>query len=75
MKARIKNIEECRKLFQIEIPKDLVKDVTGAVYRNIKEVAKIPGFRAGAAPQDLLEKHYSKDAKEEVLRRLVPEGY
>lgn len=75
MKTRIKNIEECRKLFQIEISKDLVKKATEEVYQNIKKFAKIPGFRPGSAPQDLLEKHYSKDAKEEVLRQLVPEGY
>ncbi|MFH1381162.1 MAG: trigger factor [Candidatus Omnitrophota bacterium] len=75
MKIRMKNIEECRKLFQIEMPKDLVEKATKEVYAQIKKVAKIPGFRPGFAPQDLLEKHYSKDAEGEVLKQLVPEGY
>ncbi|NQU94986.1 MAG: trigger factor [Candidatus Omnitrophica bacterium] len=75
MKTRIKNKEECTKLFQIEIPHEEVLRITEEVYREIKKIAKIPGFRPGFAPQDLLVKHYSKDAKEEVLKRLIPEGY
>ncbi|MGB2705725.1 MAG: trigger factor [Candidatus Omnitrophota bacterium] len=75
MKTRIKNIEECRKLFKIEVPKELVEKITKEVYLEIKKVAKIPGFRPGSAPQDLLEKHYSKDAEEQVLKRIIPEGY
>ena len=75
MKTRIKNIEECRKLFQVEIPRDVVEKTVEDVYRRIKMVAKIPGFRPGSAPQDLLEKHYSKEVEQETMKRLVPEGY
>jgi FKBP-type peptidyl-prolyl cis-trans isomerase (trigger factor) len=35
----------------------------------------VPGFRQGKAPRDLLELHYSKTAKEEVLKKLIPETY
>jgi len=75
MNSRVKNIESCKKLFKIEIPKDLVEKTTKDVYREINKAAKIPGFRPGSAPQDLLEKRYSGDAKEQVLKRLIPEGY
>ena len=75
MKTRIRSIEECTKLLQVEIPRDLIEQTTQEVYREIKKAAKIPGFRVGSAPQDLLEKHYSDDAKEEILKRLIPEGY
>ncbi|OGW75087.1 MAG: trigger factor [Omnitrophica bacterium RBG_13_46_9] len=75
MKTRIKNIEECTKLFQIEVPSDLVERTRNDVYQDIKKVAKVPGFRAGSVPQDLLEKRYSKDAENEILKRLIPEGY
>ncbi|MBL7155756.1 MAG: trigger factor [Candidatus Omnitrophica bacterium] len=75
MRTRIKNIEECTKLLQIEIPPDLVDKTTKEVYQNIKKVAKVPGFRPGNTPQDLLEKHYRKTAEEEVLKILIPEGY
>ena len=63
------------KLFWVEIPRELIDRVTKEVYLEIKKVAKIPGFRPGSAPQDLLEKHYSEDAKGQILQRLVPVGY
>jgi len=75
MKFHIKNIDPCRKLFKIEVPGDLVEEVAKEVYRQIKKAARIPGFRPGFAPQDLLEKHYSGDAREQILKRLIPEGY
>ena len=75
MKIKIKNIEDCRKLFQVEIPKELVKKIAEETYQDIKKIAKIPGFRAGNAPRDIVEKHHGNDVKEETLRRLVPEGY
>jgi len=75
MKTRIKNKEEGTKILQIEIPPDLVEKVAEEVYQEIKRFAKIPGFRVGSVPQDLLEKHYSKDAKAEILKKLIPQGY
>ncbi len=75
MKTRIKNKEEGTKILRIEIPPDLVEKVAEEVYQEIKRFAKIPGFRVGSAPQDLLEKHYSKDAKAEILKKLIPQGY
>lgn len=75
MKTRIKNNKVGTKILQIEIPPDLVEKVAEEVYQEIKRFAKIPGFRVGSAPQDLLEKHYSKDAKAEILKKLIPQGY
>ncbi|MCQ9207469.1 MAG: trigger factor [Omnitrophica bacterium] len=75
MKSRIKNTEECSKLFTIEISRELVNNAVSEVYKNIRKVARIPGFRVGFAPQDLLERRYSKEAEEDVLKKLIPEGY
>ena len=75
MKTRIKNIEDCKKILQVEISKETVQKTVEEVYENIKKIAKIPGFRPGFAPSDLIKKHHSGNAKEEVLRILIPEGY
>jgi len=75
MKSRIKSKKECTKVFYVEIPHEDVQRTVDKVYEGIRKIAKIPGFREGTAPRDLLEKQYSKDANEEVLKRLIPEGY
>ncbi len=75
MKTRAKSVEECSTLFEIEVPATTISDVFEDVYKEIVKIANIPGFRVGKAPIDLVRKHYSKDAKEEVLKRLIPEAY
>ena len=75
MKSKAKNIEECSTLFEIEVAKEALDKAFEEVYGEIAKMANIPGFRVGKAPLDLVKKHYTKDAKEEVLKRLLPEAY
>ncbi|MBL7158393.1 MAG: trigger factor [Candidatus Omnitrophica bacterium] len=76
-KSRIRNKQnaECTKVLEIEIPLEAVNRAREEIYKEIKKIAKVPGFRVGQAPQDILEKHHSKDAEEEVLKKLIPDGY
>ncbi len=75
MKTKVKHIDKCSRLFEVEISPEIVSRTLEEVYKEIKKRAKIPGFRVGMVPQSLLEKYHAKDAEEEVLRRLIPEGY
>lgn len=74
MKANIKFNDKCECFFDAEIPTADVEKTLKEVYRDIAKVAKIPGYRPGNAPQDLLEKYHSNDARDETLKRLIPEG-
>ena len=75
MKARVKHLDKTSYLFEVEIPPETVKNTLEEVYREIRKGARIPGYRVGSAPQDLLEKYHSKTAEEEALKILIPEGY
>ncbi len=75
MKSKVKVIDECSALFEIEASKEAIGKAFDEVYNEISKVANIPGFRAGKAPIDMVRLSYAKAAKEEVLKRLVPEGY
>jgi len=75
MKSSIKKLKNCKKIVEVKLPADKVKDEFNKVYKNIKKVASVPGYRVGKVPMDLLELHYGKTAKEEVIKALVPETY
>lgn len=75
MKIKAKSIEECTTLFEIDVPKETISKALEEVYVEMMKVANIPGFRQGKAPLELVKKHYLKDAKEEVLKRLIPDAY
>jgi len=75
MKVELKKTDKLQRTLDIEIPQEQVKSKFNEVYEDIKKEVKIPGFRPGTAPRHLLEKHHSKLAQEEVLKRLLPETY
>ena len=75
MKTEVKKIDQHKRQLSIQVEGDIVKEKFDAVYKKINKEAKIPGFRAGNVPLDLLEKHYSSVAQQEILKELVPEVY
>lgn len=75
MKVSVNKIDALKRELSIEVPQNKVKEKLDAVYEEIKKSAKIPGFRLGTAPRNILEKHHSKLAKEEVIKQLLPETY
>jgi len=75
LKVKVSQLEPCRKLLKIEIPKEVVEEELDKVYQDINKVAQIPGFRKGKAPRRILEQHHSKTAKDEILKKLIPSGY
>ncbi|MFH1782534.1 MAG: trigger factor [Candidatus Omnitrophota bacterium] len=75
MKSNIKKLKNCKRVVEVKVSSDKVKDEFEKVYQGLKNVANIPGYRVGKAPRDLLEQHYSNTAKEEVIKRLVPDTY
>jgi FKBP-type peptidyl-prolyl cis-trans isomerase (trigger factor) len=75
MKAEVKKIDDITREINVEVSGDIVKNKFEDVFQRIAKEAKVPGFRPGHAPRDILEKHYSSHAHEEVLKELVPEVY
>lgn len=75
MKTKAKTIEECSALFEIEVSREDIDKAFNDIYDEMQRVASIPGFRVGKAPKELVKKHYARNAKEEVLKRLIPEAY
>ncbi len=75
MKATLKKIKECRVKLLIEVNADQVENRFQDVFRDFQKAATLPGFRTGKAPLELIEKKFSKEAHEEVLKSLVPEAY
>ncbi|MFH0913541.1 MAG: trigger factor [Candidatus Omnitrophota bacterium] len=75
MKTEVKKLDNSKREISIEVSGDIIKNKFEDVFKKIAKEAKIPGFRPGNAPRDILEKHYSSHAHEMVLKELVPELY
>ena len=75
MKTEVKKVESNIREINISVGGDVVKNKFEDVFKRISAEAKIPGFRPGHAPRDLLEKQYGSHAHEQVLKELVPDIY
>jgi len=75
MKTEVKKIDTNKRELSVELNDNTVKDKFEDVFKAIAKEAKVPGFRPGHAPRDVLEKHYASAAHQEVLKELIPDIY
>jgi trigger factor len=71
----IEDINTTKKRLRIEIPADVIEKEIGNSLQKLRQKAKIPGFRPGTAPVNLLEKRFGKEVEAEVLDKVIPEYF
>ncbi len=75
LKVSVKDGKTCEKILKVEVDKETVQKEFDEFYRGIAPKAKVPGFRPGKAPRNILVLHYSSEARENVLKHLISESY
>jgi trigger factor len=61
-----------RKQLTVEVPAPAVEAETLRVVKEFGQRVRIPGFRRGKVPADLVRRRFAKDIEREVIDRLVP---
>jgi len=74
-KSEVKKLDCTKRQIDIEVNGERIKNKFEEAFGQISKSAKIPGFRPGHAPRDILEKNFSGHAQELVLKNLIPEVY
>jgi trigger factor len=69
----VEDINQTKKRLRIEIPSDLIEGEIKNSLEKLRHTVKIPGFRPGKAPVNLIEKRFGKQVEAEVLEKVVPE--
>jgi FKBP-type peptidyl-prolyl cis-trans isomerase (trigger factor) len=75
MKTEVKKLDSTKCELSVAVSGELVKNKFEEVFSQLAKEAKVPGFRPGKAPRDVLEKHYAASVHEQVLKELVPDVY
>ncbi len=75
MKVDIEEISSTKRALRIELPLQSLLDKLEEAYRHLSKEARLPGFRPGKAPRDVLRLHFKEEARQEALRELIPAGY
>jgi len=64
-----------KRTLEIEVPKETVDEQFETAYRKYKTQAKIPGFRKGKAPLEMVKRRFKDAIQKDVLETLVPRTY
>jgi trigger factor len=67
-----RDVGPCRKQLTIEVPAPAVEAETERVLQEFGSRARIPGFRKGRIPKEILRRRFAKDIEDQVKERLLP---
>ena len=73
MKTVLEDISSVKKKLLVEVQAEDVNKKLDGAYRSLKKSVKIPGFRPGKVPRNILERYYGKQVIEDVTKDLVSE--
>ena len=71
IKIEKKELEPCLQQVDISIPADKVKSGYDKIAKQFAREAKLPGFRPGKAPIQVIKNRYKKNIEEETLKELL----
>lgn len=73
MKTKVEDLGPVKKRLEIEIEASEVAKKIDEAYRELKKGVKLPGFRPGKAPRNILERRFGSQVMEDVTRTLINE--
>src|ERR1700720_3212445 len=73
MNVEVEQLPNCLASMHVELPPERVKQEWNEIVKGFRQAARVPGFRPGKAPQNVVEAKYRKEIQEELTRKLVQE--
>lgn len=75
MKVEVENQPQGLATLRIELPPEEVRKEWDSIASNYSRHARIPGYRAGKAPREVIEKKFRKEIQDELTKALVSKSY
>jgi len=71
----VETLAPCKRLLRFEIDANAVEQAFEATTREFIKHARLPGFRPGKAPKEMVLKQFEKDIADDVKNKLVGDAY
>ena len=75
MKVEVENQPPGMATLRIELAPEVVRKEWDAIASNYSRYGRIPGYRPGKAPKQVIEKKFRKEIQDEVSKTLVSKSY
>ena len=71
MKSEIIDVNETRRDLTIEVPSDVVDEAIGHAAAKLGKQARIPGFRPGKVPSNVIRQRFKPQIMQDVAEHLI----
>ena len=75
MKTNTKNLDKCQLELTVNLDADEIKAIVKDVERVFLREAKLPGFRPGKAPIEVIRREFASGLKQEIERSMFQKNY
>jgi len=75
MKIQVENVSPVERKVTVEVDPERVARELERSYRALSRRVRLPGFRPGKAPRNVLERHFRSEVEGEVVERVVRETF
>jgi len=73
MKVVVNELNSCKRGLEVEIPGERVSEEMERTFREYSRRARIPGFRQGKIPIEVVRRRFGKEVQDEVVEKMVRE--
>ena len=74
MNVEVENLPNCITTLRVEVPAEQVSKTWDSVAKEYTQYARIPGYRPGKAPRNMVEIRFKKQIREEVEKKILSES-
>src|SRR5438034_11715064 len=71
MKVVVNELEGCKRGLEVEVPSEQVVEEVERSFKEYSRHARVPGFRQGKIPIDIVRRRFGKEVRDEVIGRMV----
>ena len=75
LRVELEGGERCRRCLRVTVPAAIVEVERANAIRKLASRLKLPGFRKGRIPQDVVERRYGRSVERDVLDQVIGEAY
>tara|TARA_X000000950_G_scaffold85873_1_gene108089 strand:+ start:254 stop:718 length:465 start_codon:yes stop_codon:yes gene_type:complete len=75
VKTDVQDINPTRKTISITASSEEVSEQEAKLINDFQRQAKIPGFRPGKAPKNMVRQRFAKDIQQELKQRVVSQAH
>lgn len=75
LRIDVEEKEHWRRTMKVTVPADFVASERASVLKKLGGRLKLPGFRSGHVPADVVEKRFGASVQQEMLDRVIGDAY